>query len=75
MRTDTNIQKVRQEELERMHKKIEDYKNAEIELFNEKVKKVVNEAAFDILGHSLTQLEQEELVMRAILKAREDNVL
>lgn len=73
--TDVNIQKIRVEELEKIHQRIENYKNCEIDLFNEKVKKVVNQAAFDVLGHSLTSGESEELVARAIRKAREDHVI
>lgn len=73
--TDVNLQKIRVEELEKMHQRIENYKNGEIALFNDKVKKVVIDAAQDYLGHSLTIGEQEELVTKAVRKAREEHVL
>lgn len=73
--TDVNLQKHRMEELNKMHRRIESYKNGEIALFNEKVKKIVLDAAQDVLGHSLTMGEQEELVTRAVSRAREDHIL
>jgi hypothetical protein len=74
-RADIILQKVRIEELEKMRVKIETYKNAEIALFDKKVKEVVNSAAMDILGHALTNQEQEELIINAVKKAREEKIL
>lgn len=74
-RNDKNMQKVRMEELEKIHEKIENYKNAEIALFDKKVKVVIESAAMDVLGHALTNQEQEELIIKALTKAREENIL
>jgi hypothetical protein len=32
-------------------------------------------AAMDVLGHALTNQEQEELIIKALTKAREENIL
>jgi hypothetical protein len=61
--------------LEKMKKEIEEYKKSEIELLNEKIKKIVAQAAIDVFGHALTQQEHEELVNEAIKKALEKNIL
>jgi hypothetical protein len=71
--TDINLQKIRMEMLEKTRKRMEDYKNQEIELFNQKVKKVVDEAAQDFFGRALTNSEHEELIIDAVRKAREKN--
>lgn len=71
--TDVNLQKMRIEMLEKTRLKLDEYKKEEIALFNAKVKKVVDEAAQDLLGHALTNEEHEELILQAVKAARERN--
>lgn len=73
--TDVNLQKIRVEELEKMHERIERYKEAEIALFNGKVKDVIDEAAMEVLGHVLSAQEHEELIVKALEKAKSENKL
>lgn len=71
--TDINLQKMRVEMLEKVHRRIEDYKTQELALFDGKVKKAVDEAVRDVFGHALTNAEHEELIMRAVQKAKDKN--
>ncbi len=73
--TDRNLQQVRVEELEKMHKRIEQYKEEELALFDQKVKKLIEEAAQDVLGQALTSQEQELLIEKALAKAKEEGVI
>lgn len=73
--TDKNIQQIRVEALDRMHKRIERYKEEEIALFDEKVRAVIDEAALEVLGHALTQTEHEELITKALIKARDKHTV
>lgn len=71
--TDQNLQKMRQVELEKMHQRIERYKEEELSLFDKKVREVVDQAAMEVLGHQLTNQEHGELIQRALEKAREEH--
>ncbi|MDO8335483.1 MAG: hypothetical protein Q7T74_01720 [Candidatus Saccharibacteria bacterium] len=71
--TDKNIQQMRIDELEKVRQRIERYKSEEIALFDKKVKEVIDQAAAEVLGHSLTMNEQNEIILRALEKARADN--
>lgn len=73
--TDINLQKKRVVELEKMHERIEKYKEEELSLFDEKVEKVIDEAAKEVLGKILTSDDQTELIAKALEKAREDHKL
>lgn len=69
--TDINLQKMRIEELENIRTRIDRYKKEELSLLDKKVQEVVNEAAQTVLGHSLTNQEHNELISKALEKARE----
>lgn len=71
--TDVNLQKKRIDELNKMHERIEKYKKEELLLFDQKVKEVVDQAAIEVLGHSLTNQEHGELIAKALEKAREEH--
>lgn len=73
--TDQNLQAKRVEMLQKMEARLATYKNEEVALFQEKVQKIVNEAAIDVLGHALTETEHEELILSAIKKAKMENGL
>lgn len=73
--TDKNLQKIRAEALQKMHERIERYKEEELSLFDRKVEEVVNEAAKEVLGHSLTNQEHQEIIKRAIERARTEKVI
>lgn len=73
--TDKNLQKLRAEALQKMHERIERYKEEELSLFDRKVEEVVNEAAKEVLGHSLTNQEHQEIIKKAIERARAEKVI
>lgn len=70
--TDVNLQKMRMEELNKMHERIERYKEEELSLFDKKVNELVDEAAKEVLGHSLTSQEHTELIQLTLKKAKEE---
>lgn len=71
--TDINLQKEKLEILEKTRLRMDEYKKQEIALFDAKVKKVVQEAAQDLLGHALTNGEREDLILQAVKAAKERN--
>lgn len=73
--TDQNLQKMRLEALEKMHQRIERYKEEELSLFDKKVREVVDQAAMEVLGHQLTNQEHAELIQKALEKARKEHKL
>ncbi len=73
--TDRNLQAKRVEELEKMHQRIERYKDEELALFDSKVKEVIDRAAKEVLGQSLTSQEQDLLIEKALEKAKQEGVI
>ena len=70
-----SLQSMRVAQLQKMHEKIERYKEEELRLFDKKVKDVIDMAAKEVIGHALTNDEQEEAIMSALRKAKEQHRL
>ena len=75
LQTDQALHKVSSEKLAKIKEEIEQYKKEEIMLFDKKVKDTVNQAAKEVLGHALTHGEQKELIIKALEKARRENII
>lgn len=73
--TDKNLQQMRLEELEKIHQRIERYKEEELSLFDKKVKAVIDKAAVEVLGKALTSQEQESLIEEALEKAKKEGII
>ncbi len=71
--TDVSMQKMREQELQKMHERIEKYKEEELSLFDKKVRVVIDQAAQEVLGHQLTNQEHGELIAKALEKARAEH--
>lgn len=71
--TDISMQKIREQQLQKMHERIEKYKEEELLLFDKKVREVIDQAAQDVLGHQLTNQEHGELIAKALEKARAEH--
>jgi hypothetical protein len=74
-KTEKSLMQVREEELNALKDKMDRYKSEEINLFNQKVKAVLDAAVKDVLGHALSSTEQEELIIKALENARKNNAL
>lgn len=72
---DKNLQSMRISALSKMHEKIERYKEEELMLFDKKVKEVIDQAAQEVLGHSLTNQDIDESILKALEKAKEQHKL
>lgn len=73
--TDKNLQALRVEELDKMHERIERYKEEELKLFNSKVKEVIDRASKEVLGEALSSSEQDKLITKALEKAKQEGVI
>ncbi len=73
--TDKNLQAMRVEALNKVHQRIEKYKEEELALFNGKVKAVIDKAAMEVIGQALTSEEQDMLITKALEKAKQEGVI
>ena len=74
-KTEQSLKEIRAEELKSLRERMDRYKSDEIKLFEQKVKAVLDAAVKDVLGEALTTSEQEELIIKALEKAKENNAL
>ncbi len=73
--TDKNLQQMRVNELDKVEQRIAKYKEEELILFNRKVKDMIEKAAQEVLGQALSSREQEQLITKALEKAKQEGVI
>lgn len=73
--TDKNLQLMRIDMLNQIRQKMERYKEEELSLFNKKVQMLIDQAAIEVIGHVLSSPEQDELITKALEKAKKEGVI
>lgn len=70
-----SLTRMKAEQMAALQISMNKYKNEELGLFNQKVEQAVKEAVLEVLGRELSPSDHEELIMKALEKARARNAI